>query len=94
MRTHTPMWFENDKTTVDEFAEIIRPVYERAKGDNHNFYNFRHFLHLLYILGLFGTRHEQGSESEPIYQTYHRGNRSFRMQGQVQIHPTVLKAFG
>lgn len=94
MRTHTPRWFENDRMTVDEFAEIIRPVYERAKGDNRNFYDFRHFLHLLYILGLFGTRHEQGNEAEPIYQTYHRGNRSFHMQGRVQIHPAVLKAFG
>ena len=94
MRSHTPRWFENERMTVDEFAEIVMPVYERAKGDAHNFYDFRHFLHLLYILGLFGTRHLQGNQAEPIYQTYHRGNRSFHMRGQVQIHPAVLKAFG
>ena len=34
MRTHTPKWFENERMTVDEFSEIVKPVYERAKGDN------------------------------------------------------------
>ena len=93
MRTQAPKWFENERMTVDEFSEIVRPVYERARGNNRNFYNFRHFLQLLYILGLFGTVHTiRGAET--IYQTYHRGNRSFHMQGVVRIHPAVMKAFG
>jgi hypothetical protein len=81
------------KRLPSEFGEIMRPVYEKAKGTNVNFYDFQYFLNLLYILGLFGTRHESG-ENEIIYQTYHRGNRSFHLQGEVQIHPTVMKAFG
>ena len=93
LRDHAPDWFQNRRISVSEFASLMKPVYENAKGNNVNFYDFQHFLHLLYILGLFGTRHESG-ESEIIYQTYHRGNRSFHMQGQMQIHPSVMKAFG
>jgi hypothetical protein len=93
LRENVPHWFQNKKITVQEFGEIMRPIYEKAKGGNVNFYDFQHFLTLLYILGLFGTRHE-GSGFEITYQTYHRGNRSFHPQGEVQIHPTVLKAFG
>ncbi len=93
LRIHAPDWFQNKTITVAEFGEIMTPVYESAKGTNVNFYDFQHFLNLLYILGLFGTRHKSG-EHEIILQTYHRGNRSFHMQGEVQIHPTVMKAFG
>jgi len=93
LRSHTPDWFQNKKLTVAEFAKVMRPVYELAKGNNVNFYDFDHFLNLLYILGVFGTRHEVGG-GEVIYQTYHRGNRSFHIEGEVQDHPTVMKAFG
>jgi hypothetical protein len=44
------------KRLPSEFGEIMRPVYEKAKGTNVNFYDFQYFLNLLYILGLFGTR--------------------------------------
>lgn len=93
LRENAPDWFQNKRITVQEFGEIMRPIYDKAKGGNINFYDFQHFLTLLYILGLFGTRHLSGPH-ETIYQTYHRGNRSFHPQGDVQIHPTVLKAFG
>jgi hypothetical protein len=93
LRKHAPDWFQNEKITVSDFGKIMRPVYEKAKGTNVNFYDFQHFLNLLYILGLFGTRHESGRH-EIIFQTYHRGNRSFHSDGEVQIHPTVMKAFG
>lgn len=93
LRVHTPEWFQTKRVAVAEFGKIMRPIYDAAKGNNKNFYDFDHFLNLLYILGLFGTRHESG-DREVIYQTYHRGNRSFHMEGDVQIHPTVMKAFG
>lgn len=92
-REHAPDWFQNKKITVDEFGKILEPVYEKAKGNNVNFYDFQHFMNLLYILGLFGTQHNSGNH-EIIFQTYHRGNRSFHPQGEVRIHPTVMKAFG
>ncbi len=93
LRKNVPDLFVNRKLTVDEFSEILKPIYTKAKGNNVNFYDFEHFINLLYILGLFGTRHKSG-EYETIYQTYHRGNRSFHPQGEIQIHPTVMKAFG
>jgi len=82
LRKHAPDWFQNVKISVTEFGRIMEPVYEKAKGNNENFYDFQHFLNLLYILGLFGTRHKSG-QHETIYQTYHRGNRSFHMEGEV-----------
>lgn len=81
------------KLDVDQFSAIMRPVYEKAKGTNTNFYDFEHFMNLLYILGLFQTRRRNANQ-EDIWQSYHRGNRSFQRDGQVLIHPTVLKAFG
>jgi hypothetical protein len=93
LREHVPNWFQEKNISVSEFGNIMKPVYETAKGSNENFYDFQHFLNLLYILGLFGTKHRSGNH-EVIYQTYHRGNRSFHALGEVQIHPTVMKAFG
>ncbi|CDX63293.1 hypothetical protein MPL3365_90003 [Mesorhizobium plurifarium] len=77
----------------ESFIEVLRPIYEIAKGNNTNFYSLEHFLELIYILGIFGTMRDDAS-GQPIVQTYHRGNRSFHRDGRVLIHPAVLKAFG
>ena len=94
LRQNMPQWYEGrPKLTVSSFGDTMRPIFELAKGSNTNFYDFAHFMNLLYILGLFGTRHVSGI-GENIFQTYHRGNRSFHAEGEVRIHPTVMKAFG
>jgi hypothetical protein len=76
-----------------QFGNIMKPVYDLARGSNKNFYDFEHFLNLMYILGLFQTRRRNANE-EDIWQSYHRGNKSFYTDGEVLIHPAVLKAFG
>ena len=72
---------------------MFKPVYEIAKQDQTNFYDFDHFMRLLYILGIFLTK-KRGAHEEDIFYGYHRGNRNFHADGEVMIHPTVLKAFG
>lgn len=81
------------KLDVKSFADFVRPVYTKAKGRNANFYSFDHFLHLLYILGIFLTRRRDVHEQD-IFHSYHRGNRNYHANGEVKLHPTVLKAFG
>ena len=81
------------KLDVKTFAKELRPVYEKAKGNNVNFYSFEHFLHLLYILGIFLTKRRDEYDQD-IFYSYHRGNRNYHSNGEVRIHPTVLKAFG
>jgi hypothetical protein len=71
----------------------MAPIYELAKSDHANFYAFDHFMRLLYILGVFSTRRE-GANEQDIFQSYHRGNRNFHANGDVLIHPIILKAFG
>lgn len=81
------------KLTVDTFGNFMRPVYDLARKNQKNFYNFEHFLRLLYILGIFLTRRRDALDQD-IFHSYHRGNRNFHANGDVMIHPTVLKAFG
>lgn len=81
------------KLDVPEFAAIVRPVYEIARGENANFYDFDHFLDLLFILGIFRSLREDAF-GESRMQSYHRGNRSYHRDGAVLIHPAVMKAFG
>ena len=94
LRGEAPGIFEGTKRLeIGAFSEVLRPVYEIAKGDLSNFYDFDHFLRLLYILGIFATRRHDANDNE-IFHSYHRGNRNFHSDGLVLIHPTVLKAFG
>jgi hypothetical protein len=78
---------------VISFGELFRPVYEIGRKSQVNFYDFDHFVRLLYILGIFLTRRHDAFDQH-IYYSYHRGNRNFHANGDVMIHPTVLKAFG
>lgn len=79
--------------SVSEFEQKLKPVYDLAKKNTKNFYGKDHFMTLIFMLGVFGTRHTDKHNQE-IYQTFHRGNRSFYDQGEVRIHPTILKALG
>jgi hypothetical protein len=81
------------KLNIKTFGAEMKPVYQLAKLKHANFYDFDHFIRLLYILGIFLTRQETSNSGE-IYQSYHRGNRNFHANGDVMIHPTVLRAFG
>lgn len=81
------------KYTVETFSELLRPVYELAKHNHANFYDFTHFMRLLYILGIFLTKRRDALEQD-IFHSYHRGNRNYHANGEVMVHPTVLKAFG
>jgi len=83
----------SEKLDLEKFSRILKPVFEKAKGSQKNFYSFEHFLRLLYILGIFSTKRSDANENE-IYHSYHRGNRNFHANGLVLIHPTVLKALG
>src|SRR5260370_22099326 len=60
------------KLDVKTFAEYLKPVYLKAKGNHSNFYTFDHFLHLLYILGIFLTR-RRDEYNQDIFYSYHRG---------------------
>ena len=94
LRGETPRVFDGSRRfDIQSFSEILRPVYDIAKGNLSNFYDFDHFLRLLYILGIFSTRRNDAYDNE-IFHSYHRGNRNFHSDGVVLIHPTVLKAFG
>ncbi len=81
------------KYNIDTFGELFLPVYEIASVNQKNFYGFAHFIRLLYILGIFNTRRHDANEQD-IFHSYHRGNRNYHSNGDVLIHPTVLKAFG
>ena len=94
LRGEAPRIFEGTRRLdIASFSEVLRPVYEIARGDLNNFYDFDHFCRLLYILGIFSTRRHDANDNE-IFHSYHRGNRNFHSDGSVLIHPTVLKAFG
>lgn len=81
------------KYSVSDFELILKPVYDSAKKKSKNFYSKDHFMNLIFMLGVFGTRHTDKNHQD-IYQTFHRGNRSFHDLGEVRIHPTILKALG
>lgn len=90
----TPEIFDGSKKyDVKAFGELFLPVYEMAKENQKNFYGFDHFLRLLYILGIFNTRRRDAIDQD-IFHSYHRGNRNYHANGEVLVHPTVLKAFG
>lgn len=81
------------KYNIASFGKLLEPVYLAAKENQVNFYSFDHFIRLLYILGIFLTKRSDANYQE-IYHSYHRGNRNYHANGDVLIHPTVLKAFG
>lgn len=85
----------NEKRSLvySEFEELMKPVYEKSKGNFKNYFSFQHFITLLYMLGIFGSRHS-ANDGLRVVQSFHRGNRNYSREGDVYIHPTVLKAFG
>lgn len=78
---------------MEKLKAQMMPVYNKAKGKHENFYSFDHFIRLLYILGIFSTKRKEAGQ-EDIFHSYHRGNRNPHHDGEVMIHPTILKAFG
>lgn len=81
------------KYNVTTFGDQLKAVHDIAKRDQANFYDFNHFMRLLYILGIFQTKRRDALDQD-IFHGYHRGNRNFHADGEVLIHPAVLKAFG
>ncbi len=81
------------KYNVRSFGKLFERTYRLAKGNLDNFYSFDHFMRLLYTLGIFSTRRRDAREQD-IFHSYHRGNRNYHANGEVIVHPAVLKAFG